>query len=306
MGSVDYEYDAIVATVLSYGIPKGKTRGGVNTISHFGLSSFYKEDGYFPLLTSKKISWKNIVVENMWFLSGSNKLDFLHKHGVHFWDDWQLEDGTVPSAYGYFWRQFENTLIGGDKYVGYGDPIEDPIDQVQWALDKLQKDPNTRQACISSWDPRNVVESSLPPCHSFHVLNISGADQGDPRLNLHLTQRSADVALGVPYNIAGYALLQNIYARILGVGVGDFSHLMVDAHIYTGIEDGDEYDHRPNLETQLIRENKISPFLIIDDRIQTLKDIEELIRDGSTKDFLDTFKLIGYDPHPAVNFKAAV
>lgn len=317
MSRADIEYADLVEHILHNGVRKNGTRGYVDTIGVFGYT--YKLPvslSAFPILTTKPISWKNIVIENLWFLSGSDRLDFLHKHNVKFWDPWLKSDGTVPSAYGHFWRKWSHTegvmslpptphKNEMSSTVGY----TATIDQLKWGLEKLAKNLNTRQVCITSWDPGNVVDSTLPPCHAFHVLNVSGADNGDPALNLHLTQRSCDTALGLPYNMAGYSFLMCLYAQILGIRPGMFSHTLVDAHVYTCKEDGSqsEYDHIPGLRGQIDRSPRPAPRLEISDKIKTLSDVEEIINDATTEEILDTFKLVDYNPNPnPIRFKAAV
>lgn len=313
------EYKKLVTKIMAEGTRREGTRGGVDTIGIFNYNYQHDLASGFPLLTTKPINWKNIVIENLWFLSGDPTVSFLHKHGVKFWDPWVQADGKVPSAYGNFWRRFEH---GHNEYVPIGGfaaddpPTEElsykstPIDQVAWALDKLKQNPAMRQAVITSWDPRNVITSSLPPCHTVHVLNIHDTGTGVKRLNLHLTQRSCDVALGLPYNIAGYAFLLSLYARFLGYQPGVFAHSIVDAHIYTKSLDGSnsEYDHMPGLAEQLTRPEKTLPVLWIDDRIKDLSSIDELVRsNASTDEVMGLFKVMGYAQYyNEIRFKPAV
>jgi len=317
-----YKYARLINHILDDGDRKRSTRGGVDTIGVFNYNYEHNYADGVPLLTTKKISWKNIVVENLWFLSGEPTVDFLHKHNVHFWDPWVQETmytvptrnlvgqdpcgrneyeityerhkhNTVPSAYGNFWRRFK-TPGGGS------------VDQVRWAMETLKKNPMSRQVCITSWDPNNVMHSGLPPCHVMHVLNI----QADGRLNLHLTQRSCDSGLGLPYNMAGYGgFLLPLYARFLDVEPGVFAHSIVDMHIYTDNEKHTmaEYDHVPALTEQIAREPRALPTLKIDESVRCLDDLEHIVKsDMSTEQIMDLFKLEGYDPWPAVKMKVAV
>lgn len=284
-------YKNLVLEILNKGIRRKATRGGIDTIGIFNYN--YKHDlaQGFPILTTKPVSWKNIVIENLWFLSGDNHIEFLHRHGVRFWDPWVQRDGTVPSAYGAFWRKFENPTFIDDR--DNWEYLEDTIDQIAWALNKLQKNPDTRQAVITSWDPRNAHSSSLPPCHAMHVLNAQEVN-GEYYLNVHLTQRSGDVGLGIPYNLSGYAFLNSLYARFLGMQPGIFAHSIVDAHIYTRSEDGSnaEYDHVPGLKEQLLRLVQPLPTLIIDSKIETLADIDDLVRsNATTAEIMGLFRL---------------
>lgn len=285
-------YLDLVKAVLERGTRK-PNRTGVDTLSLFNFNYEIDLQGGFPLLTTKKISWKNIVVENLWFLSGRTDISLLRKHGCGFWDPWADEHGKVPSAYGYFWRNFPSERGG--------------IDQIRWLAHELQNNPNSRRLMTSAWAPSNAHSSQLPPCHVFWGLNVQTSKDGLSHLNLHLTQRSADVALGVPYNIAGYSFLLCLFAHIAGLERGRMAHSIIDAHIYTSKEDGSmaEYDHVPGLNLQLQRTPRPLPTLTIDPAIKTLEDIEKLI-DEDTDTLLSAFKLEGYDPYPAIPFKVAV
>lgn len=296
------EYSELVRNVQRYGMRR-ENRTGVDTVSAFGINYSVDLSGGFPLLTTKKMSWKNIVIENMWFLSGSNNVWFMRQHGCRFWDPWADEHGIVPSAYGHFWRRF---------------PVLDPsgritiIDQLSHVEQELRSNPWSRRLVVTAWDPGHAAKSALPPCHAFFVFNAQpGQDGGRPRLNLHLTQRSADVALGVPYNIAGYALLLHLFARFADMDAGTFSHSIVDAHIYTSKEDGSmaEYNHIPGLMLQISRKPKPRQRakLSIDPKLQRLADVDDFLRqDPSTSEIMQAFSLEGYDPYPAIPFKVAV
>lgn len=282
-------YNELVHTVLSQGVRK-PNRTGVDTLSMFGYHYDVDLAEGFPLLTSKSVSWKNIVVENLWFLSGSTNVELLRRHGCKFWDPWADEEGEVPSSYGAAWRH-----LGGD--------------QLRWVEQELIENPMSRRLCVTAWDPGTAFKSKLPPCHVFWVLNTQPDPEmsGPGRLNLHLTQRSADIALGVPYNLAGYALLLHLFARFGGLDVGVFSHTLVDAHIYTAKPDGSmsEYDHVPGLLEQIRRPLRRLPEVVIESSIQTLDDVLGLL-EAPTDELLERIALQGYDPHPAIPFKVAV
>lgn len=290
-------YHDIVREVLETGTRK-ENRTGVDTLSTFNINYEIDLADGFPLLTTKEISWKNIVVENLWFLSGQTHIGMLQRHRCRFWDPWADDSGHVPSAYGSFWRSFPIHGTDGQPAIR---------DQVRWVLGELARNPNSRRLVISAWAPGNALESALPPCHLLWILNVQRTRDGEPRLNLHLTQRSADVALGVPYNIAGYALLLELFARFAGMKPGLLAHTLVDAHVYTKKADGSmaEYDHVPGLEEQLTREPRSLPRLDIDPSIRTLDDLDPLF-EADTETLLRTFRLSGYDPHPAIKFKVAV
>jgi thymidylate synthase len=332
-------YHDIVREVLQTGTRK-ENRTGVDTISTFHHSYEIDLAGGFPLLTTKQISWKNIVVELLWFLSGRTDIGFLKKHGCKFWDSWaNHETGEVPSAYGNFWRHFpvhvprETTVRGYEP--GFNDQIAWVVggyepgfnDQIAWVVGELKKSPMSRRLVVSAWAPGNAQTSKLPPCHMQFILNVqhtlnlvdrismeaaaSGFDdrRTTPRLCLHMTQRSCDVALGVPYNIASYALLIHLFSRFSGIEPGIFAHTLVDAHIYTKKPDGTmaDYDHIPGLEEQLGRVPRPLPRLVLSDRIVNLDSIATLLaEDLSTEELMKHFRLVGYDPHPAISFKVAV
>lgn len=280
------QYLDLIESVLSEGVRK-ENRTGVPTLSRFGV--FYKtnlQEG-FPLLTTKEVSWKNILVENLWFLTGEPHIGFLRRHDCRFWEPWADEEGRVPSAYGHLWRRF---------------PIPDPVgsngcpanlDQISWVVDELKRNPDSRRLVVNAWAPGNACFSSLPPCHYSFVLNV----QND-RLNLHMTQRSCDSALGLPYNLAGYAFLLELFSRFSGIPAGEFAHSIVDCHVYENHIDG--------LEEQLSREPLKLPRLKIDDRVKTLEDVEAAARDAGTDELLDLFKIEGYEHHPTIKFEVAV
>lgn len=290
------QYLDTVREVLTTGTRK-VNRTGVDTLSTFNINHEIDVTRGFPLLTTKEISWKNIVVENLWFLSGDTDIGLLRKHGCKFWDPWADEDGRVPSAYGNFWRHFPVHENGRAEFV----------DQVAWVVNELKRNPDSRRLVISAWAPGNAHHSALPPCHALWVLNVQRTQDGQPRLCLHLTQRSCDVALGVPYNIAGYALLLELISRFSGIPAATFGHTMIDAHVYTAKPDGSmaEYDHVPGLQQQLQREPRALPKLTIDPSITHLDDIGPLLSAG-TDELMSLFKLDGYTPHPAIKFKVAV
>ena len=269
-------------------------RTGVDTLSTFNINYEIDLREGFPLLTTKEISWKNIVIENLWFLSGRTDIDLLKKHNCKFWDPWADENGKVPSAYGNFWRHF---------------PLPDNLtnDQVGYVVDQLKTNPMSRRMVVSAWAPGNAQTSALPPCHAFWVVNTQIDSNESPYLCLHLTQRSCDIALGVPYNIAGYAFLLELLSRFSGITVGIFGHTLIDAHIYTSKADGSmmDYDHVPGLQQQLLRVPKPLPRLEIDPEIQSIDDIEPLLS-LDTDEIMSRFILHDYNPHPAISFKVAV
>jgi thymidylate synthase len=322
-------YHDLVRHVIANGTRK-ENRTGVDTLSTFNYNyelGFGKDNLYhqkhsayqnyyhlgdgFPMLTTKKISWKNIVVEMLWFLSGETDISILKKHKCKFWDAWADENGKVPSAYGNFWRKFplpheEILFTSGSRYSDFERRYND---QIAWNLETLRKNPMSRRLVTVAWAPGNAQTSKLPPCHFAFAFNVQMDQDGEQRLCLHLTQRSCDVALGVPYNIASYALLLMLFSKMTGIKPGIFAHTLVDAHIYTGKPDGTmaEYDHIPGLTKQLSREPKALPKLVIDGSINELEDIERLMRPSvSTQDILDKLRLDDYISDEAIKFKVAV
>lgn len=276
-----HQYLNLVQNVLNHGTRK-QNRTGIDTIGLFG--QFYKHDmaDGFPLLTTKSVKWEHIVLENLWFLSGDFDISFLRHYNVKFWEPWADEEGKVPSAYGYFHRHFN-----GDN------------DQIKYAIDTLRRDPHSRRVVISAWDPSNAQTSKLPPCHVTWVLNTQNDAEGNLRLNLALLQRSCDIALGVPYNLAGYSFLLHLIANLTHLQPGEFAHTLVDAHIYENHIDG--------MKEQVSRAPRKLPSLSIDSNIKELSDIESIIDSKpSIDDILKVFKLSDYDPHPPIKFEVAV
>ena len=230
---------------------------------------------------------------NLWFLSGEPTIALLKKHKCRFWDPWADENGAVPSPYGNLWRQHPGSRGAAD--------------QVRWVLEEIRRNPTSRRLVISAWSPENAHHSSLPPCHFAFVFNVQYDAAGEPRLNLHLTQRSCDVALGLPYNIAGYALLLHLFSAWTGLRPGVMGHTLVDAHIYTKKADGSmaEYDHVPGLREQLTREPRPLPRLTLSDPVSSLDGTMSLL-DKDTAEIMSHFQLDGYDPHPGIRFAVAV
>ena len=288
------QYLDLVNEVLKRGTRK-ENRTGVDTISAFNINYSIDLNEGFPLLTTKEISWKNIVIENLWFLSGDLHIGLLKKHGCKFWDHWADDEGYVPSAYGNFWRKFP--IHGSDEYN----------DQVKYVLNTLKTNPNSRRMVISAWAPGNAQKSGLPPCHLLFIFNVQYDKDGEPRLCVHLTQRSCDVALGVPYNIAGYSFLLHLFAHLSNMKVGTFGHTLVDAHIYTKKADGsmEEYDHIPGLIEQTKRKIKSLPELVINPDIKSLEDVMDLL-DKDTETIMSKFELKNDNPEPFIRFKVAV
>jgi thymidylate synthase len=289
-------YLDVVREVLEKGTRK-ENRTGVDTLSTFNINYEIDLREGFPMLTTKDISWKNIVVENLWFLSGDTHIGVLKKHKCKFWDPWADDHGKVPSAYGNFWRHYP---VHDEGRAAFND-------QVAYAVSELKQNPMSRRMVVLAWAPGNAQTSKLPPCHAMWVLNVQMDEKNEPTLNLHLTQRSCDVALGLPYNIAGYALLLELFGQMSGIKPALFAHTLIDAHVYTAKPDGRmaEYDHVPGLKEQLTRAPRALPRLHLHESLRSLEDIPRLLS-MDTASLMSHFVLEGYEPHPAIKFKVAV
>ena len=277
------QYLDLVKTVIDNGVRK-QSRTGVDTISYFG--AFYKVDlnQGFPLLTTKKMQWKSLLHEVLWYLSGENHIRNLRQH-TKIWDAWADENGVLETAYGYYWRHFPSA-----KKNNNGEWEVREVDQVQYVIDEIKRNPNSRRLVISAWEPGNATTSKLPPCHYSFVFNVN-----DGKLNCHLTQRSGDVALGIPFNLAAYSLLTQVIAQQVGLNLGQFAHTIVDAHIYIGDKgtENERYDHLEGLREQLKREPLPLPQLRIAN-----KSIDELK--------FEDFELLNYQFHDKISFEVAV
>lgn len=277
------EYLDLVKLVINEGTHK-KSRTGVDTISYFG--AFYKVDlsKGFPLLTTKKVEWKSLLHEVLWYLSGENHIRNLRQY-TKIWDAWADENGNLETAYGYYWRHFPSATK--DKN---GNWQVREVDQIKYVIDEIRKNPNSRRLVVTAWEPGNATSSKLPPCHYTFTFNVNAG-----KLNCHLTQRSGDIALGIPFNLAAYSMLTQIIAQETNLELGFFAHTIIDAHIYHA-EIGtvmEKYDHLEGLKQQLLREPLPLPKLII-----AKKPIDELK--------FEDFELIDYKYHDKIKFEVAV
>jgi thymidylate synthase len=276
-------YHDLVRRVIEQGVRK-PSRTGVDTISLF--AAYYQVDlaeGY-PLLTTKKMNFSAIIRELLWYLSGENHIRNLRKH-TKIWDDWADADGNLDTAYGYYWRHFPSA--SRDEH---GQWRVREVDQIRYIIDTLKSDPYSRRLVVTAWEPGNATKSKLPPCHYTYAFHVS-----DGLLNCHLNQRSGDIALGIPFNMAAYAALTQMIAQECGLGLGRFAHTIVDAHIYVarpGTSFAD-HDHLEGLQRQLEREPLPLPRLKI-----ARKPFDELQ--------FEDFELQGYQCHEPIKFKVAV
>ena len=277
------EYLDLVKLVVENGTRK-PTRTGVDTISYFG--AFYKVDlnKGFPLLTTKKMHWNSLLHEVLWYLSGENHIRNLRKH-TKIWDAWADEDGNLETAYGYYWRHFPSAQKNQD-----GEWEVKEVDQIKYVIDEVKRNPNSRRLIVTAWEPGNATTSKLPPCHYTYAFNVNNG-----KLNCHLTQRSGDIALGIPFNLAAYSMLTQIIAQQTGLKPGEFAHTIIDAHIYVADKDSSSanFDHLEGLKEQLKREPLPLPQLKIAD-----KPIDELT--------FDDFELINYQHYDKIKFEVAV
>jgi len=280
------QYLDLVQKVLENGVRK-ENRTGTDTISSFAES--YKVDlsEGFPLLTTKKVFFRSVILELMWYLRGEDHIKWLRDEmDCHIWDAWADEDGYVGPIYPVLWRRFPYLKSDtGKAYAKNGekDSINwkmEEFDQVQRAIDMLKTNPSSRRIVVSTWHPGLLDEMALPPCHIMYIFNVS-----DGKLNCHLTQRSGDIALGIPFNLACYSALTMAIANEVGLEPGVFAHTIVDAHIYVNHVDG--------LKEQLTREPKPLPKLTI-----AKKPIDDLQ--------FEDFVLENYDHHPHIKFEVAV
>ena len=246
MINADLAYSSLVRNILLNGTHK-RTRTGVDTISSF--SENYKVDlsqGY-PLLTTKKVNFNSMLREVLWYFSGDDHIRNLRKH-TKIWDAWADEDGNLDTAYGRYWRKFPSAQI--NKETGLYEVVE--FDQIAHVTELIRKNPDSRRMVVTAWEPGNASNSKLPPCHYTFAFNVQ-----DNKLNCHLTQRSGDVALGIPFNLACYALITQIIAKETNLELGIFSHTIIDAHAYCGVgERGEFYKENYDVIKQKLEEVK--------------------------------------------------
>ncbi|MBQ2540818.1 MAG: thymidylate synthase [Paludibacteraceae bacterium] len=262
------QYLDLCKRVMTEGTLK-QDRTGTGTKSVFGHQMrFNLEDG-FPLLTTKKLHLKSIIYELLWFLQGDTNVRYLQEHGVRIWNEWADDNGELGPVYGHQWRSWPDYQGG-------------TIDQIAQVVDQIKHNPDSRRMIVSAWNVAEVNKMALPPCHSLFQFYVA-----DGRLSLQLYQRSADIFLGVPFNIASYALLLQMMAQVTGLKAGDFIHTLGDAHIYT--------NHFEQVELQLTREPRPLPRMILNPEVKDIFGFQ-----------YEDFQLEGYDPHPHIAGQVAV
>ncbi len=262
------QYHDLLQRVLDEGVEK-EDRTGTGTISIFGHQSRFRLSDGFPVLTTKKLHLKSIIHELLWFLNGDTNIKYLNDNGVNIWNEWAGEDGDLGHIYGYQWRSWPD-YNGGH------------IDQISEVVETLKKNPDSRRIIVSSWNVADIPNMKLPPCHAFFQFYVA-----EGKLSLQLYQRSADIFLGVPFNIASYALLLKMMAQVTGLQEGDFVHTFGDAHIYR--------NHLEQVKLQLSRELRPLPQMMINPDVKDIFGFR-----------YEDFELTGYDPHPHIRGEVAV
>ena len=256
------QYLELLQRVLEEGVVK-TDRTGTGTTSVFGHQMRFKMEDGFPLLTTKKLHLKSIIYELLWFLKGDTNAKYLQDNGVRIWNEWADPDGNLGHIYGYQWRSWPD-YNGGH------------IDQISEVVNTIKNNPDSRRIIVSSWNVADLGNMNLPPCHCFFQFYVA-----DGKLSLQLYQRSADIFLGVPFNIASYALLLKMMAQVTGLKEGDFVHTLGDAHIYN--------NHMEQVQLQLTREPRALPQMKINPDVKDIFDFK-----------FEDFELTDYDPHPHI------
>jgi thymidylate synthase len=262
------QYHDLVRHVLTNGAKK-EDRTGTGTVSVFGYQMRFDLSEGFPLLTTKKVHLKSIIHELLWFLQGSTNIAYLKENGVRIWDEWADENGNLGPVYGYQWRNWPK-------------PDGTHIDQISQVVEMIKNNPDSRRLIVSAWNVADVDKMKLPPCHAFFQFYVA-----DGKLSCQLYQRSADIFLGVPFNIASYALLTMMIAQVCGLKLGDFVHTLGDAHIYS--------NHFEQVNEQLTREPRALPKMRINPEVKSIFDFK-----------FEDFTLEDYDPYPAIKGTVAV
>lgn len=262
------QYLDLLSRVLDEGVHKSD-RTGTGTLSVFGHQMRFRMSDGFPLLTTKKLHLKSIIYELLWFLKGDTNVKYLQEHGVRIWNEWADENGDLGPIYGRQWRAWKD----------YGGGF---VDQISEAVETIKHNPDSRRIIVSAWNVADLPAMKLPPCHAFFQFYVAGG-----KLSLQLYQRSADIFLGVPFNIASYSLLLLMMAQVCGLQAGDFVHTLGDAHIYD--------NHLEQIKLQLTRTPRKLPHMRIN------PDVKDIL----AFDY-DDFKLEGYDPHPHIPGVVAV
>jgi thymidylate synthase len=262
------QYLDLCRTILEHGVQRAD-RTGTGTLSIFGYQMRFNLEEGFPLVTTKKLHLRSIIHELLWFLRGETNIRYLHEHKVTIWDEWADENGDLGPIYGKQWRSF----AGANGKT---------VDQIQWVIDEIRRNPTSRRLVVSAWNPPELEEMALPPCHVLFQFYVA-----DGKLSCQLYQRSADTFLGVPFNIASYALLTHMVAHVTGLGVGEFIHTLGDAHIYL--------NHLDQVREQLTREPYPLPKLVLNPEVKSIFDFT-----------YDDIQIVNYRSHPAIKGEVSV
>jgi len=262
------QYHDLLRLVLEQGEPRSD-RTGVGTLSIFGAQARFDLRKNFPLLTTKKLHLKSIIYELLWFLRGDTNVRYLNEHSVTIWDEWADEHGNLGRVYGAQWRDWR-----GENGVR--------VDQIDHVISEIKKSPQSRRLIVNAWNPAEIDQMALPPCHVLFQFYVQ-----DGELSCQLYQRSADLFLGVPFNIASYALLTLMVAQVVNLRPGDFVHTFGDLHLYQ--------NHLEQAREQLTRDCRSLPRLKLNPAIKNIRDFK-----------FEDFELIDYDPHPSIKASIAV
>lgn len=266
--ALEQPYLDLMRTVLEEGVDRND-RTGTGTRSIFGHQMRFDLSQGFPLLTTKKLHLRSIIHELLWFLKGDTNIGYLQENGVRIWDEWADENGDLGPVYGYQWRSWPNPKGGS-------------VDQIANVLEQIRTSPQSRRLIVSAWNPTQVDEMKLPPCHCLFQFYVANG-----RLSCQLYQRSADIFLGVPFNIASYALLLSMVAQVTGLKPGEFIHTLGDAHLYS--------NHLEQAQEQLTRTPLAAPKLVLNDQVTRLFDFS-----------FNDIEITGYDSHPHIKAEVAV
>ncbi|WNC13494.1 thymidylate synthase [Brevibacillus brevis] len=262
------QYLDLCRRILDEGVTK-EDRTGTGTISIFGHQMRFDLSEGFPLVTTKKLHTKSIFHELLWFLSGDTNIRYLQENGVRIWNEWADENGDLGPVYGKQWRSF----AGRDGKT---------VDQIQWVIDEIKRNPDSRRLVVSAWNPAELDKMALPPCHLLFQFYVANG-----KLSCQLYQRSGDTFLGVPFNIASYALLTHMIAHVTGLEAGDFVHTLGDAHLYL--------NHVEQVKLQMTREPKPLPKLKLNPDVKSIFDFT-----------YDDIEIVGYEAHPHIKGEVAV
>ena len=262
------QYHDLLQHILDNGVEKND-RTGTGTLSCFGYQMRFDLSEGFPLLTTKKLHLRSIIHELLWFLQGDTNIKYLKDNGVRIWDEWADENGDLGPVYGYQWRSWPN-------------PDGSHTDQIVKLLDQLKNNPDSRRHIVSAWNPSFIDEMALPPCHCLFQFFVA-----DGKLSCQLYQRSADTFLGVPFNIASYAILTMMLAQVCGLQAGEFVHTFGDVHLYK--------NHIEQAQLQLSRDFRPLPQMKLNPEVKDLFDFK-----------FEDFELVNYDPHPHIKAEVSV